>query len=172
MPEIFDSAEAAWNFLVQHGGLEATGRDAPLIEQLTERLARGAHFETEEDSPQFVLEDVLKKVSVEHLVNVLFGVLHPFVGMMRRPEEIEDRCVNRVADISVRPGRDQPPSCRVGGTVKTPDAERKPGPDHQRTGDDLNGDSSRPRAQDRVVVQVQPDDAGDVDTEGCQMAEK
>ena len=24
-----------------------------------------------------------EKVSVEHLVNVLFGVLHPFVGMMR-----------------------------------------------------------------------------------------
>jgi hypothetical protein len=83
MPEIFDSAEAAWNFLVQHGGLEPTGRDAPLIEQLTERLARGARFETEEESPQFVLEDVLKRVNVEHLVNVLFGVLHPFVGMMR-----------------------------------------------------------------------------------------
>src|ERR1017187_8477722 len=62
----------------------------------------------------------------------------------------------------VRPsGRDQSPGGRFGGTVKTPAAERKLGPDHQQSGDDLNGDSNRPRAKDRVVVQIQPDDAGD-----------
>lgn len=83
MTEIFDSAEEAWNHLVRHGGLETDGRDAPMVDQLAERLTRGARFESDEDSPDLVLQDILKKVSIEQLVNALFGVVHPFMEMMR-----------------------------------------------------------------------------------------
>jgi len=83
MPEIFDRAEDAWNYLVSHGGLEVNGRDALLVEQLTERLTVGTLSDPPDDAPEPELGDVLKKASVEQLVNAMFGVVRPYIGMMR-----------------------------------------------------------------------------------------
>jgi hypothetical protein len=83
MPEIFDRADDAWNYLVSHGGLEVNGRDALLVEQLTERLTSGTLSDPPDDAPRPELGDVLKKASVEQLVNAMFGVVRPYIGMMR-----------------------------------------------------------------------------------------
>jgi hypothetical protein len=81
--DVFDTAEAAWDHLVRYGGLEVHGRDAALAEQLAARLAGDTKRLEDEDAPALVLGEILKTVTIEQLVNALFGLIRPFMGMMR-----------------------------------------------------------------------------------------
>ena len=81
--EVFKTAEAAWDHLIRCGGLEVGGRDAALAEQLAARLAGDTKRLEDENATALVLKDVLKTVTIEQLVNALFGLIRPFMGMMR-----------------------------------------------------------------------------------------
>ena len=73
MPE-FRTAIDAWAHLASLGGIEAADRDEALVEELKDALDHTA--------PD--LETALRHVSIERLLNKLFGILaEPFVGMMR-----------------------------------------------------------------------------------------
>ena len=81
MPEIHRDAKSAWLWLVEKGGLEPTGRDMPLLVMLQDRLDP----ETEN------LDEALANVTVTGFVNAFFGVITPFVGMMRDLLSISSR---------------------------------------------------------------------------------
>jgi hypothetical protein len=67
------NAKSAWSWLVKFGGIELEGRDSPLVEMLKSRL-----------NPESVdLDDALTNTTVTGFVNAFFGVITPFVGMMR-----------------------------------------------------------------------------------------
>jgi len=87
MPEIFDNALDAWKYLVEHGGLEVAGRDAAFLEQLIKNLTG---IQPEDDSDMHApvqapnINDLLKDVSVERLVNAMFVCMGlPFIRMMK-----------------------------------------------------------------------------------------
>jgi hypothetical protein len=87
MAEIFDNALDAWKYLVEHGGLEVADRDAAFLEQLIQNLT-GIQPEDDSDmhSPVQALNinDLLKDVSVERLVNAMFVCMGlPFIRMMK-----------------------------------------------------------------------------------------
>jgi hypothetical protein len=84
MSDIFNTAEEAWKYLVAHGGLEVNGRDADLVEAMTNRLTSEPMVPDYEDiHTRAGLGDILKSVSIEQLVNAMFGAVRPYVGMMR-----------------------------------------------------------------------------------------
>lgn len=87
MPALIDNASDAWKFLVSHGGLEVDGRDQALVEQLIKNLTAlhlGKNFDDLEDVPVPDINEVLKLVSVEQLVNAMFVCMGlPFIRMMR-----------------------------------------------------------------------------------------
>lgn len=73
MPETHRDAKSAWSWLVKKGGIEPEGRDSSLVEVLKNRL-----------NPESVnLDDALTNTTVTGFVNAFFGVITPFVGMMR-----------------------------------------------------------------------------------------
>jgi hypothetical protein len=59
--------------LVNKGGIEPEGRDSSLVEMLKSRL----------NPESFDLDDALTNTTVTGFVNAFFGVITPFVGMMR-----------------------------------------------------------------------------------------
>jgi hypothetical protein len=84
MSDIFSTAEEAWRYLVSHGGLEVNGRDADLVEAITKRLTSEPVVPDYEDiHSRAGLADILKSVSIEQLVNAMFGAVRPYAGMMR-----------------------------------------------------------------------------------------
>lgn len=84
MSDIFSTAEEAWKYLVSHGGLEVNGRDADLVEAITKRLTSEPVVHDYEDiHTRAGLADILKSVSIEQLVNAVFGVVWPYERMMR-----------------------------------------------------------------------------------------
>ena len=73
MSETHRDAKSAWSWLVNKGGIEPAGRDSSLVEMLKSRL-----------NPESVdLDDALTNTTVTGFVNAFFGVITPFVGMMR-----------------------------------------------------------------------------------------
>jgi hypothetical protein len=73
MSETHRDAKSAWSWLVKKGGIEPKGRDSSLVEMLKSRL-----------NPESVdLDDALTNTTVTGFVNAFFGVITPFVGMMR-----------------------------------------------------------------------------------------
>jgi hypothetical protein len=84
MSDIFNTTEEAWKYLVSHGGLEVNGRDADLVEAITKRLTSEPVVPDYEDiHTRAGLADILKRVSIEQLVNAVFGVVWPYERMMR-----------------------------------------------------------------------------------------
>ena len=87
MPEFFDHAHDAWTFLVSHGGLEVDGRDESFVQQLVRNLTaveRNQYLDDDGEAPIPKIDDVLKRVSVEQLVNAMFVSMGlPFIRMMR-----------------------------------------------------------------------------------------
>lgn len=89
MSDIVHSAKDAWEVLVLHGGLEMEGRDTPLVEELAAHLSVGTISQIangpliEYGTPTHVLNDILERVTIEQLVNALFGLVRPYTGMMR-----------------------------------------------------------------------------------------
>ena len=84
MSDIFSAAEEAWRYLVSHGGLEVNGRDADLVEAIAKRLTSEPVVPDYEDNhTRAELADILKSVSIEQLVNAVFGVVWPYERMMR-----------------------------------------------------------------------------------------
>lgn len=87
MPQIFDNAFDAWKHLVEYGGLEVAGRDAAFLEQLIKNLTG---IQPDDDSDMHApvqapnINDLLKNVSVERLVNAMFVCMGlPFIRMMK-----------------------------------------------------------------------------------------
>jgi hypothetical protein len=84
MSDIFTTAEEAWQYLVSHGGLEVDDRDADLVEEITKRLAsEPVVHDYEVTATRAGFADVLKSVSIEQLVNAMFGTVRPYAHMMR-----------------------------------------------------------------------------------------
>ena len=72
-PETHRDANSAWQWLATKGGIEPEGRDLPLTAMLRDRL-----------NPEALhLEDALSGTSVTAFLNAFFGVISPFVAMMR-----------------------------------------------------------------------------------------
>ncbi len=65
MPELFDNALDAWNFIIDKGGLEINGRDAAFLEQLVNNLTAWKCSEYHGDlekAPAPDVNEVLKHV--------------------------------------------------------------------------------------------------------------
>jgi hypothetical protein len=90
MSEKFKTPIDAWTFLVAHGGIEVHGRDEILTEQLQTRLEPQASD----------IETALRGVSMEVFLNAFFGLLGPFVRIMRDLLEYFER-----ADAKQGPGQ-------------------------------------------------------------------
>ena len=73
MPEAHRDAQSAWRWLAKKGGIEPQQRDLPLVTMLKDRL----------DPEASDLTGALSNVSITVLLNTFFGVISPFVGMMR-----------------------------------------------------------------------------------------
>jgi hypothetical protein len=73
MPKVHRDAKSAWEWLVKSGGIEPDDRDLPLITMLKDRL----------DPEAFGLAEALSGVTVTVFLNTFFGVISPFVSMMR-----------------------------------------------------------------------------------------
>jgi len=73
MPESHHDAKSAWLWLVEKGGLEPEGRDSELLSMLKDRL----------DPETGNLEEALASATVTGFLNAFFGVVAPFVDMMR-----------------------------------------------------------------------------------------
>jgi len=73
MPQAHRDAKSAWQWLAKKGGIEPKGRDLPLVTMLKDRL----------DPEASGLVEALSKVTVTVFLNTFFGVISPFVGMMR-----------------------------------------------------------------------------------------
>ena len=72
---VHKTALSAWLSLVETGGLEAGGRDAPLVEKL-----RG---EIDASAPS--IETALSGITVEGFLNAFFGVIRPLSWNDERP---------------------------------------------------------------------------------------
>jgi len=73
MNERFSTPVEAWHFLVAHGAIEVHGRDELLVEQLQTRL--------QPETPD--IDTALRCVTMEGFLNAFFGLLGPFVRIMR-----------------------------------------------------------------------------------------
>lgn len=73
MPDVNRDPTAAWSWLAEKGGIEVHGRDLDLVMSLKERLDPEANS----------LEEALSAASMTRFLNSFFGVVSPYVGMMR-----------------------------------------------------------------------------------------
>ena len=73
MPKAHRDARSAWQWLVKKGGIEPEGRDLPLITMMKDRL----------DPEASGLAEALSNVTVTVFLSTFFGVISPFVTMMR-----------------------------------------------------------------------------------------
>jgi hypothetical protein len=73
MAKAHRDAKSAWQWLVKKGGIEPEGRDLPLVIMLKDRL----------DPESSSLAKALSSATVTVFLNTFFGVISPFVTMMR-----------------------------------------------------------------------------------------
>jgi hypothetical protein len=66
-------AKSAWDWLVKKGGIEPEDRDLPLVQMLKDRL----------DPEAQGLPEALSNVTLTVFLNTFFGVISPFIAMMR-----------------------------------------------------------------------------------------